>query len=127
MTNMTDTGDDLRVLNVLIHALGFDRRRYEVDGLPAEPYRNHFVAGPGHHSMPALEAAVERGLMVRGAATLCGEGSEVFCATPAGVAHARAAAMARRPRLTRSQRRYRRWLCADSDRTFGEWLKDGGR
>jgi hypothetical protein len=26
-------------------------------------YRNHYVAGPGHHSMPQIEALVARGLM----------------------------------------------------------------
>jgi len=113
------------VEDVLVHALGFGRRRYEVDGLPAEPYRNYFVAGPGHHSMPALEAAVERGLMSRRPAPLAGDDAEVFHATPEGVAVARAAAKARMPKLTRSQRRYRRFVNADPGCTFGEWLRAG--
>ncbi|KVO11760.1 hypothetical protein [Burkholderia ubonensis] len=45
-------------IELLHHTLGLriDRR---------ESYRNHFVAGPGHHDMPDLEALEGAGLMAR--------------------------------------------------------------
>lgn len=47
-----------RELDVLAHSTGWDARRKR-DRL----YRNHYCAGPGHHSQSVLEALCERGLM----------------------------------------------------------------
>ena len=65
-------------LHVLHHTLGVrpDRR---------EPFRNHFVAGAGHHDMPTLEELERSGLMERRRTpAFCDQGDIVFAATHAG-------------------------------------------
>lgn len=65
-------------VELLHHTLGLsiDRR---------ESYRNYFVAGPGHHDMPDLEALEALGLMTRSRAPkFCADGDIVFRATDAG-------------------------------------------
>ena len=117
---MATTVDD-----VLLHTLGLaDIWR----PIPLECYRNYFVAGEGHHSWVALCAAEEAGLMKRRRRPgFLNESDVVFCATAAGEAHARGVAVSRRPRLTRDQQRYQRWLDITDvwDMSFGDWLRAG--
>jgi hypothetical protein len=46
-----------REMGVMRHSLGLDYQD--------SPYRNNFVAGPGHSDMPHLESLVSKGLMVK--------------------------------------------------------------
>ncbi|MGZ4968075.1 MAG: hypothetical protein ACXV8O_01550 [Methylobacter sp.] len=50
-----------------------------------EPYRNHFVAGPGHHDQADLESLEKLGLMQRvKAPSFCPDGDVVFICTDSG-------------------------------------------
>ena len=99
------------MLGVLHHTLGLrvDKRL---------PYRNHFVAGPGHHDMPALEGLESIGLMARRPAPkFCDEGDIVFIATQAGqdfaIEH-----LPPEPKLTK----YDEYLRNDGCESFPEFL-----
>lgn len=98
-------------VHVLQHTLGLriDRR---------EPYRNHFVAGHGHHDMASLEALEAQGLMKRVRSPgFLGKGDIVFAATEAGRELA-IASLPPIPKLTR----YREFHQQASDASFGEFL-----
>lgn len=83
-----------------------------------ESYRNYFVAGPGHHDMPDLEALEALGLMTRSRAPkFCADGDIVFRATDAG----RAVALDSLPPPPK-RTRYGEWLDADCCESFGEFL-----
>lgn len=105
---------------VLLHALGLDERRHE-------PWRNHYVAGPGHHAQAAIERLVAAGLMreVRSPGFLPA-GDQTYIVTDEGKT---VAAVERRrlyPPRKRSAERYHQWLEWGSDAfgvTFGEFLK----
>lgn len=69
-------------LNILHHTLGMrpDQRT---------PYRNHFLAGQGHHSMQELESLEQAGMMKRAPPPgFCDPGDVVFICTDAGKAYA---------------------------------------
>ncbi|WP_018875257.1 hypothetical protein [Thioalkalivibrio sp. ALJ8] len=105
-------------LHLLHHALGISDPAYP----DLEPYRNHFMAGPGHSDMPGLERLEDEGLMVRSTHPLAG-GVWVFSATEEG----RRIALETRPRLPKSKLRYRRYLNVrdiDPDLTFREFLSN---
>ncbi|WP_395406261.1 hypothetical protein ACHMW6_06210 [Pseudoduganella sp. UC29_106] len=98
-------------ISLLHHSLGVrpDRR---------EPFRNHFVAGEGHHDMPDLLKLVEAGYMVRRPApAFCGHGDEVFYVTEAG----RAFALDNLPPPPKKSR-YDEYLDADYGHSFATWL-----
>lgn len=98
-------------LQLLQHTLG-------VRAEQRTPYRNHFVAGAGHHDMPDLEVLESLGLMGRGRTPgFCNASSIVFCTTDAGSALALEMLPAP-PKLTR----YREYLACDSAESFGEYL-----
>jgi hypothetical protein len=108
-------------VRVLLHTLGL---RPELGKLT--PYRNHYVAGPGHHSAAELAQLVDLGLMeIRRTPRLMPAGDSIYAATEAGKAFAVAFAGEHAPKLTRSQLRYRRWLECDCDLCFGDWLRKG--
>lgn len=68
--------------HVLNHMLG-------LTGSSRVSYRNHFVAGEGHHDMPQLEELEHVGFVKRGITPkFCGQGDIVFYATQAGQIHA---------------------------------------
>lgn len=82
------------------------------------PHRNHFVAGSGHHDMPHLEKLVDGGLMeVRRSPAFLNDGDIVFAATEAGKATA-LQHLPPPPKWTR----YKQFLRADGDESFGEFL-----
>lgn len=65
-------------IGLLQHTLGINEHR-------REPYRNHFVASPGHHDMPDLEQLEAAGLMTRGHVPgFLPDSSIVFYTTEAG-------------------------------------------
>ena len=100
---------------LLQHTLGLriDRRK---------PYRNYFVAGPGHHDMPDLEALEASGLMCRGRTpTFCHQGDIVFLTTDAG----RALALQELPPPPAKRNQCEQFLDADCGATFTEWLCRG--
>lgn len=103
-------------LHILQHSLGLDEYGR------GRGYRNHFVTGPGSDDYDACRALVERGLMVEHPPTEISGGGSCFTVTRQGERAVREESPAP-PKLTRSQRRYLRFLDADSGLTFGEWLK----
>lgn len=69
-------------LHLLHHTLGVNPER-------RNPYRNFFVAGPGHHDMDHLEALAAAGYMARGHRPAFLESDDVvFQCTDAGRAYA---------------------------------------
>jgi hypothetical protein len=103
-------------LGILQHSLGVDEF-----GRGAQ-HRSHFVTGAGSDDHPTCMALTERGLMKRwDGATLQFGGDDFFRVTDAGRAFV-AEHSPPPPKLTRSQRRYQRYLDADSSLTFREWL-----
>ena len=111
MTAVTAKG-----LGILQHALGLDEYgRGRVD-------RNRFVTGPGSEDFDQCVDLVAAGMMLDLGPWIIAGRSHVFAVTEAGRGHAREHSP-KPPKLTRSQRRYRDFLCEDGDLTFGEWLK----
>jgi hypothetical protein len=106
-------------LNVLQHALGLDQ--FGIGSM----YRNHYVAGPGHHSWDLCVAHVEAGRMEQHAPRELFGGDHCFTVTESGIAFVRANSP-KPPKLTRDQKRYRDFLSereANPDLTFERWLK----
>ena len=106
-------------LEILLHTLGLDYNK------SIEPYRNHFVAGPGHSDMPIILRLIERGFMAETSPPgFLPQGDRVFTVTAAGIVFA----LKNRPQLpkrTRAQRRYDAFVeIADvyPDLTFREFL-----
>lgn len=101
-------------LQILQHSLGLDQ--YGQGAIT----RNHFCAGGG--DVQVCRSLVALGYMREHSAT------QVFPYYNCSVTDAGIAAVRREsppaPKLSRSQRRYRDYLKADVDRSFGEWLKD---
>lgn len=108
-------------LHILQHALGLDQFGEGVQ------YRNHFVAGVGSTDHSLCRALVSDGFMVEKAGSPISGGNPVFFVTRPGKAFVAANSPARppAPKLTRSQKRYRAWLCADCGLSFAEWLGIG--
>jgi hypothetical protein len=111
---------DAQILHTLQHSLGVDEYGR------GDQYRNHFVTGEGSVDYPICMAAVERRLMNRRAGNALSGGDWIFHVTDAGKAW-----MAERspepPKLTRSQKRYQRYLDADTSESFIEFLRRIGR
>ncbi|MGH8083911.1 MAG: hypothetical protein ACREPV_01365 [Lysobacter sp.] len=105
-------------LHILQHSLGLDRY-----GAGAS-YRNHFVTGPGSDDYAACVALVEAGLMTQAPGTAISGGMDVFTVTDAGIQHVRNTSPPA-PKLSRGKQRYQRYLDADGDLSFGEWLRRG--
>lgn len=96
---------------IVFHTLG-------LAGGGMKSYRNHFVAGPGHHDMPTLESLVKRGVMYRGNTPgFLGNSDAVFYVVESCISEAEKIVARRKKeeeaKLTRSQRRYRRYLASD--------------
>jgi hypothetical protein len=103
-------------ISLLHHTLGLNERR-------REPYRNHFVAGDGHHDMYHLSVLERAGLMERRATPKFLEpGDIVFAVTEAGREVAIAALPEPKPPAKRT--RYEDYLDADGcgGDSFGEYL-----
>ena len=106
--------------DILLHSLGISERTN------GRAFRNYFVAGDSGADMDACLRLVAQGLM-REARTpsFCPGEMRTFLVTEAGEAAAREAWCERKPRYTRAQARYRKWLglrdCCDV--TFGDFIK----
>ena len=102
-------------LHILQHSLGLDRHG------EGRQYRNHFVTGPGSKDFESCRALADAGYMKdHGPRKLAG-GDHCFTVTPQGI-DAVALQSPPRPKLTRSQQRYREYLAAEANESFGEWL-----
>jgi len=106
---------DAQQLHILRHALGVGETGH------GTPSRKHFVTGEGSDDYASCLALVSSGHMERHRGSLLTGGGDLFLVTDLGAQ----AAIRPRPRLTPAQRRYQRYLDADSSMTFGEWLKSG--
>lgn len=103
-------------LHILQHSLGVDEYGR------GDSHRSHFVTGAGSDDHSTCMALTERGLMKRwDGATLQFGGDDFFRVTDAGRAYVAEHSPAP-PKLTRSQRRYQRWIDAECGMTFREWL-----
>lgn len=109
-------------LHILQHALGLD------DYGQGNAYRNHFVASPDTEDWAICTAHVEAGHMVQHEPRELFGGYDCYCfvVTDAGREYVLEHSP-RPPKLTRSQRRYREFLHADTGMSFGEWLRGGHR
>jgi hypothetical protein len=108
-------------LHILQHALGLDEYGQ------GNAYRNHYVASPASAiTWAQCMAHVEAGRMVRHEPRDIFGGADCYCfvVTDTGRAYVKEQSP-KPPRLTRSQRRYRAYLAADSGMTFGAWLRRG--
>jgi len=106
---------------LLLHALGLGEYKHT-------PYRNHFVAGPGHLDIPELDSLVKRGLMVVGRRPgMLPDDSIVYYVTDEGRRVALEIHRDCLPKLTRAQKRYDRWLEVSDywNISFGDWLRKG--
>ncbi|PPU28671.1 hypothetical protein [Xanthomonas arboricola] len=97
-------------LHVLRHSLGTGE-----DGRNPS-YRNHFVTGPNSSDHPTCMQLVDLGLMQRRAGGAISGGDDIFTVTTGGRAAAEPQEV---PKLSRSARRYRNYLSADSGLSFG--------
>lgn len=98
-------------LDLLHHTLGVTPTR-------REPYRNHFVAGPGHYAQPDLEALEAAGLMRRGQTPrFCDKDDVVFHVTDDG----RAFALDSLPQPPKRSK-WEDYYHSESTLTFAEWL-----
>ena len=98
-------------LHLMHHTLGVSPER-------REPYRNYFVAGPGHHDQDHLEALEVAGLMARGFRPAFLEGDDVvFRCTDAGRAYA-LENLPHPPKRTK----YDEYMHSDSGLSFAGWL-----
>jgi hypothetical protein len=101
-------------LEILQHSLGVDEYGQ------GEQYRNHFCAG--EDDADTCRELIAVGYMAQHETTPWLPYFNCFV-TAKGVAAMRAASPAP-PKLTRSQKRYRQFLKADTGESFSEWLKD---
>ena len=111
---------DNQRLHILQHSLGLDQHGQ------GESYRNHFCTGEGSDDHPCCSAMVADGLMtVRKNVPHYG-GMDIFFVTDLGRKYV-ADNSQPPPKLSASQRRYREYLAADCNLTFGEWLTSRSR
>ena len=105
-----------RQLEILQHSLGVDQYGQ------GQMYRNHFCADGSDEGI--CRELVALGFMWEWHKSY----QEMFPYYNCSVTEAGKAAMLaespKPPKLTRSQKRYRAFLKADTGRPFGEWLKD---
>lgn len=112
---------DIGQLRILQHSLG-------VGDFGDKPsHRNHFVTGEGSKDFACCQTLVAAGLMTRREPTALTGGDYCYLVTKAGVSFVAEHSPQRppEPKLTRSQKNYRRWLEADCGLSFAEWMGFG--
>ncbi len=86
-------------------------------------YRDNYVTGPGCDGFDKLKQLEREGFVYQSRRPgFIPSDSVVFRCTDLGKARAQSAHNRAKPKLTRSQKRYRDYLAEDSSETFGEWL-----
>jgi len=105
-------------MHILQHSLGVDKYGR------GEQYRNHFVTGEGSKDHAACLRLVELGLMLRRTGNAITGGDDLFWVSAYGVDYVAINSPSPPPekKLTRSQRRYRKFLNADTGCSFAEWI-----
>lgn len=105
-------------LGILQHSLGLDHHGR------GQSHRNHFAADPGTRDHDICVGLVWAGMMTMRRSKPGGmwDGMDFFFVTDAGRAWV-AQASPPPPKLTRSQRRWLRYLDGGSDMPFGEWIR----
>lgn len=99
-----------RHIELLQHTIGVTQQNHE-------PYRNHYLAGDGHHSNSALKELVTAGYMTaQQAPAMWGDGT-VYCCTPKGSA----LAISSLPE-PKKRSRYEDYLNSDTCNSFAEYL-----
>lgn len=108
-------------LHILQHSLGLNQYG------EGRRYRNHFCTGPDSTDFDDCRALVADGLMDERAGNALSGGDSIFHVTPKGIDYVALNSPQRppEPRLTRSQKRYREYLRAESALSFAEWLDIG--
>lgn len=101
------------LLHILQHTLGLNEYG------EGRQYRNHFVAGGD--DVRKCRELVSLGHMVERKDNGLTGGSPWFSVTQQGIDFVATNSPAR-PKLTRSQKRYREYLRADSGLSFAEWI-----
>ena len=105
-------------LHILQHSLGVNEYG------EGRQYRNHFVTSPEIPDGKLCEELVSLGMMrSQGARALAG-GMHCYNVTPKGIDAVALQSTARppRPKLNRSQQRYRDYVDSETSLTFGEWI-----
>lgn len=107
-----------KILQVLQHSLGVDKYGN------GEQYRNRFVTGPGSSDFAICRECVAAGLMEDYGKCEEFGGSHIFEVTPKGIDYVATESPKAppKPKLTRSQKRYRDWQNQDSGLSFAEWI-----
>ncbi len=102
---------------ILLHSLGLNYKPF--------PFRNHFVTGENSGDYPTIQSLIKKECMIENSGPkFLNNCDKVFSVTKLGEKMAEQAFIAARPKLTRGQRRYRKFLELDFDGfTFGEFLK----
>ena len=109
------TGEHLHTLQ---HALGVDQYGR------GEHYRNRFVTGPGSNDFQICVELCDLGLMMDHGPQRIAAGDHCFTVTEEGK-KAMSENSPNPPKVSRSKQRYLDYLSADTDFSFGEWLKFG--
>lgn len=108
---MTPTQEQLAILH---HTIGVCEQ-------VRMPYRNRYLAGPGHHSERDLEALVAGGLMIKRAApAFCDPTDVLYMATEVGQKVAMDGLPPEPPKPRRNK--YIEWLDADTGYSFAEFI-----
>lgn len=103
-------------LQILQHSLGVNQYGQ------GERYRNRFITGEGSIDHPDCMALVNAGLMAKGRPSCLTGGDDLFFVLEAGIQHVLTHSP-KPPPKTRAQQRYQDYLNADSDMSFGDWMK----
>ena len=113
---MSFTPLPIRQAGILYHSLGLNHRG------EGNMYRNRYITGPGSNCFDDCLALCAAGLMKDyGHQEMMG-GNHFFSVTEAGISWV-CSTRPPKPKLTRSQKRYREFLESDCGASFGEWLK----
>jgi hypothetical protein len=104
------------LLHILQHALGLDKHG------EGKQHRNHYVAGGD--DITRCTELVEMGFMFKHPGTNIAGGLPWFHVTPAGI-EAVSQQSPKRPKRSKPQQRYQAYHDADSNMSFGEWIKNG--
>lgn len=109
---------DKAQLHILQHSLGLDQYGQ------GRQYRNHYVAGPGHHSYSHLLELVALGYMTERPATAISGGDPWFSVTRAGIEAVAlfSPAPPPPPKVNSAKKRYLDHLRYDGGLTFAESL-----
>ncbi len=107
-------------LHILQHSLGLDGYG------EGRQHRNYFVTGAGCTDFDLCVSLVADGLMTQTVGNAITGGDDVFRATPAGIDYV-AMNSPDKPKLTRGQKNYQRWLDADGCQSFAEFMGFKGR